>query len=138
MKSKGLAELLVDLGVNKSHSRPHVSDDNPFSESQFKTMKYRPDFPDRFGSMEDARAFCQRFFQWYNWEHYHSGIAHLHPGIVHHGQVQECLAKRQGTLVAAFQAHPERFIGGMPSHEVLRDAVWINPPTAKSTEPGRL
>jgi len=138
MTSKPVALLMADLGVTKTHSRPHVSNDNPFSESQFKTMKYRPDFPARFGSMEDARSFCQGFFEWYNWEHYHSGIAHLHPGTVHHDKVPECLAKRQETLAAAFLAHPERFMRGMPSHEVLRDAVWINPPPAKSTEPDRL
>ena len=93
MKSKPVAFLLADLGVTKTHSRPNVSNDNPFSESQFKTMKYRPEFPERFGSIEDARFFCQGFFAWYNWEHYHSGIAHLTPGVVHYGKAEQCLKK---------------------------------------------
>jgi putative transposase len=136
MKSKPVAFLLADLGVTKTHSRPHVSNDNPFSESQFKTMKYRPEFPSRFGSMEDARAFCQGFFPWYNWEHYHSGIAHLTPGTVHYGKANVCLEKRKETLAKAFQEHPERFPRGVPTPEPLPEAVWINPPE-KSTQGGQ-
>lgn len=132
MKSKAVALLLADLGVTKTHSRPSVSNDNPFSESQFKTMKYRPEFPDRFGSMVDARAFCQTFFTWYNWEHYHSGIAHLTPGIVHHGKAEQCLEKRREVLAKAFQAHPERFTKGVPFPEEVPEAVWINPPEKPS------
>jgi len=133
MKSKPVAFLLADLGVTKTHSRPHVSNDNPFSESQFKTMKYQPEFPDRFGSIEDARAFCQKFFSWYNQEHYHSGIAFLTPEIVHYGKANDCLKKREEVLAKAYQKHPERFPKGMPVHAPLPTAVWINPPE-KSTE----
>jgi putative transposase len=97
MTSKPVALLLADLGVTKTHSRPHVSDDNPFSESQFKTLKYRPEFPGRFGSIQDARAFCRTFFPWYNTEHRHSGIAMMPPEIVHRGRTAECLAVRQET-----------------------------------------
>ena len=99
MKSHGVAQLLATLGVTKSHSRPHVSNDNPFSESQFKTLKYRPEFPDRFGSQEDAHAFCERFFRWYNHEHYHSGIGLLTPAMVHYGHAPQILASRQKTLL---------------------------------------
>lgn len=128
MKSKVVAQLLADLGVTKSHSRPHVSNDNPYSESQFKTLKYRPGFPERFGSIEDARAFCQAFFQWYNQEHRHSGIAYLTPANVHDGRAGEVVAKRQIALDAAYKAHPERFVKGPPKHPKLDGAVWINPP----------
>jgi len=133
MKSKPVAFLLADLGVTKTHSRPYVSNDNPFSESQFKTMKYRPEFPDRFGSLEDARTFCQGFITWYNREHYHSGIAYLTPETVHYGKAVDCLKKRGEILERAFQEHPERFPKGRPVHEPLPKAVWINPPE-KSTE----
>jgi hypothetical protein len=109
MKSHDVAQLLATLGVTKSHSRPHVSNDNPFSESQFKTLKYRPEFPDRFGSLEDALAFGRRFFTWYNDEHYHSGIAMLTPAMVHYGTATTVLDQRQRTLDAAYAAHPERF-----------------------------
>ena len=128
MKSKPVAFLLADLGVTKTHSRPHVSNDNPFSESQFKTLKYRPEFPDRFGSLEDAKAFCQNFFPWYNWEHYHSGIAYLTPGIVHYEQANVCIQKRRMILEKAFKDHPQRFPMGIPSPDSLPKAVWINPP----------
>jgi putative transposase len=110
MKSKPVAFLMADLGVTKSHSRPYVSDDNPYSESQFRTMKYRPEFPDRFGCIQDSRAFCQQFFQWYNEEHRHSGIALLTPAVVHFGETQAVLANRQVVLDAAYQAHPDRFV----------------------------
>jgi len=128
MKSHTVAQLLATLGVTKSHSRPHVSNDNPFSESQFKTLKYRPEFPDRFGSQEDGHGFCQGFFRWYNHEHYHSGIALLTPFMVHYGLARAVLAGRQQTLDAAYTAHPERFVGKPPSPLALPEAVWINPP----------
>jgi len=130
MTSHSVAQLLATLGVTKSHSRPHVSNDNPFSESQFKTLKYRPAFPDRFGSQEDARGFCQHFFHWYNHQHYHSGIALLTPFSVHYGYDVEILSRRQETLDVAYKAHPERFVNKPPTPPGLPHAVWINPPTA--------
>src|SRR5436853_6251666 len=102
MRSKPVALLLADLGVTKTHSRPHVSDDNPFSESQFKTMKYRPEFPDRFGSLEDAREFCRRFFDWYNNTHRHSGIAMFTPALVHYGHADNALSARRSALAKAY------------------------------------
>jgi putative transposase len=128
MTSRTVAVLLTELGVARSHSRPHVSDDNPFSESQFKTMKYRPEFPDRFGSLEDARAFCRAFFEWYNHKHRHSGIAMLPPALVHYGQADAALARRRTVLADAYLAHPERFPHGTPTPHALHAAVWINPP----------
>ncbi len=128
MKSKTVAQLLADLGVTKSHSRPHVSDDNPFSESQFKTLKYRPDFPFRFGGFEDGLSFCRTFFDWYNKEHRHSGIAMLTPEMVHYGLADSVLDHRQQVLKAAYEAHPERFVRGPPRPRSLPAAVWINPP----------
>jgi putative transposase len=136
MTSKPVALLLADLGVTKSHSRPHVSDDNPFSESQFKTLKYRPDFPDRFGSLEDARAWCQVFFPWYNAEHRHSGIGMLTPEDVHYGRAEQILAARGVVLAAAHAAHPERFVRGAPRPAAPPAAVWINPPAAAETGAG--
>lgn len=136
MSSKTLALKLADLGVTKSHSRPYVSDDNPFSESQFKTMKYRPEFPDRFGSLEDARAHGQGFFHWYNHEHRHSGIALLTPHMVHYGLAADVLDNRQRVLSAAFQQHPERFVRKPPRPASLPDAVWINPPKPPPPEGG--
>jgi len=133
MKSHTVAQLMATLGVTKSHSRPHVSNDNPFSESQFKTLKYRPGFPDRFGSQQDAQAFCGEFFRWYNDEHYHSGLGMLTPGSVHYGHAEEMLARRAETLDAAYAAHPERFVGRRPRPPALPAAVWINPPIT-STE----
>ena len=130
MTSKPVAFLLADLGVTKTHSRPHVSDDNPFSESQFRTMKYRPEFPDRFGSIQDSRAFCQTFFAWYNDEHRHSGLGLLTPAMVHHGQAPLILAQRQNVLNAAFLAHPERFVRFAPKPLPLPKEVWINKPPA--------
>ena len=132
MSSKPVAFLLADLGVTKSHSRPHVSDDNPFSEAQFKTIKYRPEFPDRFGSIEDGRAFCRPFFNWYNTQHHHSGIALLTPAAVHHGQAETIIRKRQEVLSAAYAAHPERFVRGRPTAGQLPREVWINPPTQET------
>ncbi|MGH9434033.1 MAG: IS3 family transposase [Terriglobia bacterium] len=128
MKSKPVALLMADLGVLKTHSRPHVSNDNPFSESQFRTLKYRPDFPDRFGSIEHARAFCQPFFRWYNHEHHHSGLGLLTPAAVHYGQAPQILAQRQIVLTRAFTTHPERFVRRAPRPPDLPTQVWINPP----------
>jgi putative transposase len=128
MKSKCVAILLSDLGVTKTHSRPHVSNDNPFSESQFKTLKYRPDFPKQFGSIEDARAFCRDFFDWYNKEHHHSGIGLMTPETVHFGLASDTTTARQTVLDKAHQQHPERFVKKPPTAPQLPEAVWINPP----------
>jgi putative transposase len=128
MRSKPVAALLIDLEVAKTHSRPHVSDDNPYSEAQFKTLKYRPDFPDRFGSIEDARAHCQKFFHWYNNEHRHGGIGLMAPAAVHHGTATALNEQRALTLDAAFAAHPIRFKGVAPKPPALPTAAWINPP----------
>lgn len=128
MKSKLVAQLLVDLGVIKSHSRPHTSDDNPFSEAQFKTLKYRPGFPARFPHIGAAERHGQSFFNWYNLEHKHSGIAMLAPHAVHYGLADGILARRQHALNQAFTAHPERFKYAAPTVTPLPTAVWINPP----------
>jgi putative transposase len=128
MRSKPVAALLVDLDIAKSHSRPHVSDDNPYSESHFKTMKYRPDFPARFGCIEDARAHCQAFFPWCNTTHRHSGIGYMTPYSVHHGHADAMLVNRQATLDAAFLLHPNRFKNRNPQPHALPTAAWINPP----------
>ena len=128
MKSKGVAMLLADLGVTKTHSRPHVSNDNPYSESQFKTLKYRPEFPKRFGSIQDARVFCQEFFSWYNTEHHHAGIGWLTPETVHYGRAESTLSARQNVLNEAYQRYPERFVKKPPIVCELPEAVWINPP----------
>jgi putative transposase len=128
MKSKPVALLLSDLGVTKTHSRPHTSDDNPYSEAQFKTLKYRPDFPERFGSLEDARAFCQNFFRWYNPGHHHSGIGLLTPEVVHYGLAKEVFQAREKVLWAAYEKHPERFLRKVPAPLALPQAAWINPP----------
>lgn len=132
MRSKPVASLLVELDVAKSHSRPYTSDDNPYSESQFKTMKYRPDFPARFGSIEDARSHCQTFFAWYNAEHCHSGIGHMTPHSVHYGLAQAMRATRQTTLDAAFVATPKRFKGMRPCLKPMPTAAWINPPSKEN------
>jgi len=134
MKSKAVALLLSDLGVTKTHSRPHVSDDNPFSESHFRTLKYRPDFPGRFGSIQDARSFCRSFFPWYNTEHRHSGIGLLTPESVHYGRAADLLAQRQNILSDAYQAHPERFVRKPPTPPALPSAAWINPPKNQTAE----
>ena len=128
MSSKPVAFLLADLGVTKTHSRPHVSDDNPYSESQFRTMKYRPEFPDRFGCIQDSRAFSQGFFRWYNEEHRHSGLALLTPAMVHYGQSALILKQRQTVLDAAYRAHPERFVRQPPKPAAVPTEVWINKP----------
>lgn len=128
MTSKPVALLMADLGITKSHSRPHVSNDNPFSEAHFKTLKYHPGFPDRFGSIEDARAFCRSFFGWYNVEHRHGGIGLLTPEMVHRGRGEAVRAARQVVLADAYAAHPERFVRKHPEPPKLPTAVWINPP----------
>ena len=128
MTSKTVAHLLADLGVTKTHSRPQVSNDNPYSESQFKTLKYHPDFPARFGSIQDARSYCQEFFRWYNSEHKHSGIGLLTPEQVHYGLAQQVLAQRAQVLQEAFKEHPNRFKGRVPKPLPLPEAAWINPP----------
>ena len=128
MTSKPVACMLADLGVTKTHSRPHVSNDNPFSESQFKTLKYRPEFPDRFGSLQDARSFCQEFFSWYNTEHHHSGLGLLTPEVVHTQRAGQVRELRQQTLDLAYAAHPERFVRKPPQPPALPTEVWINPP----------
>jgi len=135
MRSKPVAFLLADLGITKSHSRPHVSNDNPYSESQFKTLKYRPDFPDRFPSIETARAFCAAFFPWYNEEHHHSGIGLLTPAQLHTGQAEAIHTARTRTLAAAYAAHPERFVQHSPQPPPVPTAAWINKPAvAGATE----
>lgn len=128
MKSKPVALLMSDLGITKTHSRPHVSDDNPYSEAQFKTLKYRPDFPDRFGSIEDARGFCQAFFSWYNNEHRHTGIGLFTPECVHYGRAEGVYKSRKKVLRAAYEAHPERFVKRIPAPPQLPTAAWINKP----------
>jgi putative transposase len=134
MRSKPVAFLLADLAVIKSHSRPYVSDDNPYSESHFRTLKYRPDFPDRFGCIEDSRAFCQKFFAWYNEEHRHSGIELLTPSMVHYGQAGAVIERRQVVLDAAYQAHPERFVRSAPKSLGVPKEVWINKPSENKTQ----
>ena len=124
----GTGTLYAHLGVVKSFSRPRVSNDNPYSESQFKTMKYCPTYPDRFGSIEDARSFCHDFFSWYNSEHYHSGIKMLTPATVHKGEADKILQARAKTKVAAFKRHKERFVNGSPKTDKLEKEVWINAP----------
>ena len=133
MRSKMVAHLLADLGVTKTHSRPYTSNDNAFSESQFKTMKYRPGFPKSFGALEDARAFCRPFFRWYNHEHHHHGLALLTPADVHLGRADTVLDRRQEALDRAYAAHPERF-SKPPVVSRLAREVWINPPSRKAAE----
>jgi putative transposase len=132
MKAKATAFLLADLGITKSHSRPHVSNDNPFSESHFKTLKYQPRFPKCFGCIEDARQFCREFFTWYNQAHHHVGLGLMTPDQVHYGQADDVHAARQITLAAAFAAHPERFVNKPPAPPEKPTAVWINPPLKKA------
>jgi putative transposase len=133
MKSQGVAVLLASLGITKTHSRPHVSNDNPYSEAQFKTLKYCPGFPDRFGSYKDGLAFCHAFFRYYNHEHRHSGIGLMTPHAVHHGLAPQIVAARQDTLLAAYARHPERFVHQPPQPPRLPEKAWINPPAEKST-----
>jgi putative transposase len=128
MRSKPVAFLLADLSVTKTHSRPYTSNDNPFSESQFRTMKYRPEFPDRFGCIQDSRAFCQTFFPWYNEEHRHSGIGMMTPAMVHHRLAIAIRQHRQRALDLAYAAHPDRFVRRRPTPPNLPKEVWINKP----------
>ncbi len=130
MSSKPVALLMADLGVTKTHSRPHVSNDNPFSESQFKTLKYRPDYPERFGCQQDARTWASEFFHWYNHQHHHSALGLLTPADVHFGRSQSILNQRQQVLQAAYLKNPERFVKGPSLPAQLPSAVWINPPKA--------
>jgi putative transposase len=131
MTAKPVQFLLADLGVTKSHSRPHVSNDNPYSESQFRTMKYHPEFPERFGGYEDARCFCGWFFAWYNGEHRHSGIGFHTPADVHYGRAEAVRAQRGVVLDAAYAEHPERFVRKAPAPPALPTVAWINDPTRK-------
>ena len=133
MRSKSVALLLADLGITKTHSRPYVSNDNPYSESQFKTMKYCPEFPSRFGCLEDGRLFCGGFFDYYNNAHRHSGLGLMTPAAVHYGRADELNAARRQVLLEAHRAHPERFVHGTPQPPVLPRQVWINPPPEKTT-----
>jgi putative transposase len=128
MMSKPVAFLLADLGVTKSHSRPHVSNDNPYSESQYRTLKYRPDFPDRFTSIEESRVFCGRFFPWYNHDHHHSGIGLHTPADVHYGRADAVRAARADVLDLAYKTNPERFVRKPPEPPKLPTAAWINKP----------
>jgi putative transposase len=134
MASTPVAFLLADLGVTKTHSRPHTSNDNPYSEAQFKTLKYRPDFPDTFGSLADARVFCQRFFTWYNTAHYHSGIGYHHPIDVHYGRALTVQEARADVLAAAYSRNPDRFVRKHPEPPALPTAVWINKPDETDTQ----
>ena len=140
MRSKLVADLFTDLGIAASHSRPRVSNDNPFSEAHFRTVKYRPEFPDRFGSIEDARAIGHTLFDWYNNAHHHSGLRYLTPADVHYGRAAAILEIRHRTRLAAYAAHPERFVHGSPCLETLPQAVWINPPAkmARQDAPGTM
>jgi transposase InsO family protein len=133
MRAKATALLLADLGVTKSHSRPHTSNDNPFSESHFKTMKYQPQFPQRFGCIQDAKTFCRSFFAWYNQNHHHAGIGLMTPDQVHYGQADQIHAARQITLDGAFSRHPERFVRKEPEPPAKPIATWINPPASRQT-----
>jgi putative transposase len=128
MRSKPVAFLLADLGVTKTHSRPYTSTDNPYSEAQFRTLKYRPAFPARFDSLEHARSFCRSFFRWYNHDHRHSGIGLMTPATVHHGRAKQAFAARQAVLAAAYAANPERFVRKAPQPPTLPSAAWINKP----------
>ncbi len=132
MTSKPVAFLLAGLGVTKTHSRPHVSNDNPYSESQFKTMKYRPEFPERFGCYQDAHRFCAEFFPWYNHQHHHSGLGYLTPYEVHLGLAEKRREQRAEVLKEAFERNPQRFVRGLPKPALLPAAVWINKPREMS------
>jgi putative transposase len=127
-RAKPVAFLLADLGITKTHSRPYTSSDNPYSEAQFKTLKYRPEFPARFDTIEHARAHCRGFVDWYNHEHRHSGIGQMTPAAVHHGQAPALHAGRAAVLDAAYQQHPDRFVRKPPTPPELPTAAWINKP----------
>lgn len=131
MRSKTVAQLYISLGIAKSHSRPRTPTDNPYSEAQFKTMKYRPDYPGEFNGIEDARRWTRAFFQWYHHEHHHVGLALMTPAAVHYGQAEVVWQQRQAIVMAAYRDHPERFVGGKPSLPKVPDEVWINPPESE-------
>ncbi len=133
MRAKSFALKLADLGVVQSFSRPHVSDDNPYSEAHFKTAKYRPGYPDRFGSPEDSRAYFVPFFDWYHHQHHHSGLGWMTPADVHFGRAAEVRRQRARALDDAYQLHPERFVRKPPTPPALPTAVWINPPAKTTT-----
>jgi putative transposase len=135
MTAQPVVALMANLGITKTHSRPHVSDDNPYSEAQFKTLKYCPAFPERFGSIEDAAAFCRAFFPWYNHEHRHSGIGLMTPATIHHGKSEVVSQVRQAALLVAFNNHPERFVRGTPRPPLVPEAAWINKPKPDSSKP---
>ena len=128
MRAKSISQLLIDLEVAKSHSRPRTPTDNPYSEAQFKTMKYQSDYPDRFASQSVALDWCRRFFGWYNFEHHHTGLALLTPAVVHYGLADQVQAQRQQVLLSAYSQHPERFVKGPPTPPALPKVVWINQP----------
>ena len=132
MKSQVVAFFLAELGITKTHSRPYVSNDNPYSESHFKTMKYRPEFPERFGSYQDAHRFLTEFFPWYNHEHHHSGLGYLTPYEVHYGLAEKRREQRVAVLQQAYERNPHRFVRGLPQPALLPTAVWINKPTEMS------
>ena len=132
MRGKPLSQLLIDLGITKSHNRPHTSDDNPFSEAHFKTMKYRLDYPDRFASLVEAQAWARCFFTWYNEQHYHSGLNLFTPVSVHYNQAHVVQQQRQVVMLTAYAAHPARFVRGQPLVKGAPSAVWINPPTTSA------
>ena len=134
MKSRAVGHMLADLGITKSLSRPHVSNDNPFVESSYKTLKYRPDFPDRFASNDAGVAFCKPLINWYNNDHRHSGIGMLTPADVHYGRADEIIRARQVTLTRAFKEHPERFVKGLPLVAQVPKEVWINKPNTQNQE----
>ena len=144
MQSKSVGQLLIDLGITKSLSRPYTANDNPYSEAQFKTMKYRPGYPDRFSSQEYARFWARDFIHWYNHEHHHTGVGLMTPAMVHHGLADAVYAHRQRVLQAAYEAHPERFVRGVPTPPKPPKEVWINRPQSdsivvpppESTQPG--
>jgi putative transposase len=133
MKSHGVALLMASLGITKTHSRPHVSNDNPYSEAHFKTLKYFPAFPERFGSYQDGLGFCHPFFRYYNHEHRHSGIGLMTPYALHHGLAPQITAARQNTLLGAYARHPERFVRQVPRPPIVPEAAWINPPQKTTT-----
>src|SRR5450755_885656 len=128
MRSKPVAFLLADLGLTRTHNRPYTSSDNPYSEAHFKTLKYRPGFPDRFQNIEQARDFCRTFFEHYNNHHRHSGIALMPPTAVHHCHATQLHAHRELVLDAAYAANPERFVRKAPAPPALPTAAWINKP----------
>jgi len=132
MRSKTVAQLLLDLGVTKSHSRPYTANDNPYSEAQFKTVKYRPDYPDRFASIDHAHNWGQTFFKWYNTDHRHTALGLMTPAAVHFGQAEKLIQHRHQTLQSAYQRHPERFVKGLPQPLTPPAAVWINQPEPPS------